>query len=450
MVVSGHGAKQADGRAGIIREVGRTGAYGALALLTLALEGVLLAWLARASSGAERITAGILMVVVLLALIGAIGWIEFIRRPAPPLPLQQAAATLDKQGVPAEEIERVPQASAAEQQEPDEPISAPDASYVIARPPAGWTVRPTTLEALVKEQIGASNIAAFTLPAVSSVLLLEFGAPLVWTPQPDKTRINGRRFPMLVAEPIGRKLQIMSLRLRQPPLYIERTLYDTVITQLASLVQAGIVSLVSITAAKLPKTNRDMVVVELTQELENIEIGDRELDVVRFNIRVTAIRGDLYDYLLLATNLRFGRGGDAVAEQVDAQIARLFDSFRLLSVPDPAAEARKDGESADRDFNAFISTTGPTIFRRQMAIAAGRLADMDLSSADGITRAVALLRPFRTFAGMVHDADPGLGDLWTALDQAEHGDTQPLRDLLLEYLTPPAPAPAPAVAPPTS
>ena len=449
-MVSGHAATQAKGRVGIIKEVGRTGAYGALALLTLALEGVLLAWFARASSSAERITAGILMVVVLLALIGAIGWIEFLRRPAAPLPLQQAAATLDKKGVPAEEIERVPQAGAAEQQEPDEPISAPDASYVIARPPIGWTVRPTTLEALVKEQVGASNISAFPLPVVSSILLLEFGAPLAWTPQPEKTRVRGRRLPMLLAEPIGRKLQIMSLRVRQPPLYIERTLYDTVVTHLAGLVQAGIVSLVSITSRKLPKTNRDTIVVEMTQEFENIVIGDRERDVVRFNNRMTAIRGDLYDYLLLATNFRFGGDSDPIAEQVDAQIARLLDSFRVLSVPDPAEEARKDGESADRDFNEFISSQGVMLFRGQLDIAAGRLADLDLSSAAGIARAVALLLPFRTFAGMLHDTDLGFGDLWTALDQAVHGDTQPLRDFLLAHLPPPPAGPAPAAAPRTS
>ncbi len=449
-MVSGQAAKQANGRVGIINAVGRTGAYGALALLTLALEGVLLTWFARATSSAERITAGILMVVVLLALIGAIGWIEFIHRPASPLPLRQAAATLDKEGVPAEEIERVPQADAAGQQVPDEPISAPDASYMIARPPTGWTVRPTTLEALVKDLVGASKISIRTLPEVSSVLVLEFGAPMAWTPQPDKMRINGRRFPMLVAEPIGRKLQIMSLRRRQPPIYIERTLYDTVITQVASLVQVGIVSLTSITAGKLPKTNRAMVVVELTQEIENLLVGERELDVVRVNIRATAIRGDLYDYLLLATNLRFGQGADPLAEQVDAQIAGLFDSFRLLSVPDPAAEARKDAERADRAFDEVISTNGPDIFRRQLTLAAGRLADLDLSSADGITRAIALLRPFRTFAGMLPDADLGYGDLWTAMDKAEHGDTQPLRDLLIEYLTPPPADPVPAVAPPAS
>ena len=441
-------AKQADGtassdRAGTIQAGGRAGAYGVLAGLTAGLEAVLLAWLAYAGSEAERITAGILMASVLLALICVIGWIEFIRRPVPPLPpLQQAVTTLDKEGLPQREIET------AEQREPDQLIAARDASYVIARPPPDWTVRVSTIEAIIEERIG--SVSGLVIPAVSSVLLLEFGAPLVWTPQPDRMRINGRRFPLLLPEPLGPpKLQIVTLRRRQPPLYIERTLYDTLVTQIASIVQMGMVTLASITPGKLPKTNREMIVVEMSQKLENIMISDREVDILRVNIGVTVIRGDLYDYLLVAVNLRIGRGVDPAAERVDTEFAKLFDSFRLLSVADPAAEARKDSESAEHDFVKYLSTYGPKFFERQFKIAADLLAKMDLNSAAGVARAVVLLRPFRTFANMLQGADFHPNALWTALDQAERGDTRPLRDFLRTNLTPPPADSSPAIAPST-
>lgn len=423
-------------RVGIIDAVGRTGSLGLMALLALALEAVLLVWLRTASSGTERSIAGVLMVIVLLALIGAILLIEFIQHRAPPRPIQEAIEQFDKQGISSREIE---------QRQADE-LPAPDHSYVIARPPAGWTVRETNLQTIVEEMLGQPiDFSGLTLPSISSILLLEFGPPIIWTPQLDRTRVNGRRFPLLLFEPMGRKLQITSLRRRQPPLYTERSLYDTVIAQVLGMVQVGFISVTSVTPGKLPKTNRDMIVVEMKQTLENVLLGQRELGILRVNIRATAVRGDLFDYILLACNLRLGPGEDPVAEQMDAETAKLLDSFRLLSVLDPAAEALKDSERADRDFDNLISEKGRDFFRHQLGLAVGRLSEMDLQSADGISRAIALLRPFRDFARMLND-DFGLSVTWAALEQAEHGNTLPLRErLLAEFAAPIDSEPAPGL-----
>jgi hypothetical protein len=437
---------------GIIVAVGRSGSLGQLALVTLALWAILLAWLYYASSTQERITAGILMVIVLLTLVGAVILIEWIRRLTPPPEVQQAFATLDKAGVSLKEIEQV-QASASKQPLLEEPIAAPDQSYTIKRPPAGWTVRVTSAEAILKEKLFDARTISNLPQGKISVLEMGFGDPSVLSPQPGQTRVNGRRVPLLLSEPFGRGLRILSLRRRQPPIYIERTLYDTVVSQLSLMAVSGVGSVTSITPGKLPKTDRDIVLTQVTQKFENILLGGHEVDVMRVNIGLMAIRGDLYDYLLVATNFRLGGGSDPVADQMDGQVAELLDSFRLLSVADPVGEARKDSERADQEFDEFVSTTGSAMFAGQFGIAVQRFKEMDLNSKADIDRAISLLRPFRTYAGMLphDDSAPDLSELWTALDQAEKGKTQPLRDLLLTLVAEQADATPPvALSPPQS
>src|SRR5262249_17116220 len=154
-----------------IEKVGQAGAYGGLALVVLAFEAVLLAWLIRATPGAERMAAGVLMVLLFLAVIGAIIFIEYIRHPVSSPTVRQAVATLTNKALLPQEISRVSQTSSSDKQEPDELMSAPDGSYVIARPPAGWSVVSTTVEDTFKEMFGARNMPKQGLVGVSSILL---------------------------------------------------------------------------------------------------------------------------------------------------------------------------------------------------------------------------------------------------------------------------------------
>src|SRR5262249_39989311 len=123
-----------------------------------------------------------------------------------------------------------------------------------------------------------------------------------------------------------------------------------------------------------------------------------------------------------------------------------------LSVPDPDAEARKDSERADCDFDKLVATHAPMMLARQLVMAIARLRNFNLDSQAGLAQAVAQLRPFRRFATML-PADLAPNELWTALDQAERGDAQSLRHLLpnaiaraTARLTPPRPG-LPTIAP---
>jgi hypothetical protein len=289
--------------------------------------------------------------------------------------------------------------------------------------------------------------------------MLQFGNGFTYTPRPDRTRLNGRRIPLLLSEPVQRALRITTVPRRQPPFFVERSLYDNSLMQVTLMVQLQIASLVSLTPGTLPKTNRDMLVAELVQEFEDLVVGDREVAKLRIDIRVTAIRGDLFDYVFATTNFRVGEGRDTMAERMDEDVLALFDSFSIASVVDPKAAERAELLRADQGFETFLSTHGAKMFGGQLGIAAGRLRETEYDTPEGIARAMSTLRPFRIFAGMLlHDPDIDMPDLWAAMAAAEQGDSAPLRNFLDVNLktstasaqaAAPAPQTHPALMPPT-
>jgi len=370
------------------------------------------------------------MVLLFLAVIGAIIFIEYIRHPVSSPTVRQAVETLDNKALLPQEISRVSQTSSSDKQEPDELMSAPDGSYVIARPPAGWSVVSTTVEDTFKEMFGARNMPKQGLVGVSSILLLKFGSPHVWTPQPDRMRLNGRRIPVLISEPLNRQLAIMTLHQQQPPFFIDRSLCDNAVMALASLVQGGVVSISAMAPARLPQTNREVIVLEIGQQLENIFIDGREQDFVGVRTRLTAIRGDVYDYVLTAANLQIGRGSDREAAQFDKEMTRLFGSFRPVTIPDPSSKVRENRDRADKAFDEFLATKGRELLEAQLGVALARLESTDINTPAGIAKAVEVLRPFRTFDRMLPDGGEE-NERWAELEKAEQNEPQPLQALLL-------------------
>jgi hypothetical protein len=311
----------------------------------------------------------------------------------------------------------------------------------IARPSAGWTVNSTTLEAIIEQVVGA-RMPKESLPNISSILVFNFGAPHVWVPQPGRTRLNGRRIPILLGEVISRKLQISTMNHRQPPFFVDRTLCDNALSLTFGLILPGIAKVSAIQPARLPQTNREVIVFEMEQLLENILIDGREQEFARVRTYITAIRGDLYDYILSAINVQIGRDDDPEARQFEKEVRKLFESFRPLSVPDPTAKAREDRERSDQAFEEIISTKGGDFLRAQLSIALAKIEKMDFNTPAGLAQVVALLQPFRAFDRMLPSAaDDELNELWTALEKAERNDSGPLQTLLTQETSlPPFPS----------
>jgi hypothetical protein len=406
--------------------IGRGGTITFFALSLLLIEAGLGTWIFRASNQPERIVAGLLMVVALV-LVTAMGLLLEKIRQAQPIASQPPPEfrKLDNEGIAKEEIER---------EDPDR-IGAPDGSYQIGKPPNDWSYHQVaSLQDLILELTGLRVPPEVTekMPRVGSIVVFRYKEDAVVTPIFGKTKVNGRRIPLLLSTPARRGLQILTVPRRQPPFYAEHSLADSLISLTAQQVQSGAMSLTSIAPGKLPKTNRDMVIAQLEILFEDVFINGKEVPSLASVTTISAIKGDIFDYIISASNLRIGPGKDLEADQVEADLGEIFKTFRPLAVVNPAKIERDDRERADAAFDKILEEGTEQFFDVQLSLALNRIGQLDLSSLAGVSTALDLLQPFRTFAreGLVKGEE--LPELWLAMDQAEHGDVQLFRSLLQE------------------
>ncbi len=442
-------APEKEARGGLIEAFGRGGPYGALGGLGLILEALLTIWFGLAGSADERITAGRLMVLVLLTFGLFILIIELIRQRAAS-PQSQAAARLDVAPIPQAEADRLPTVIArGDESLPGELLSGPGGSYVIAKPPEGWTIDDISIEGVAKEMGIEPPPNARQLS--SSILTFRFGEPVNFSPRPDRMRINGRLAPTLLTLPFKRMFQITTMAHYAPPWFTKRSLYDNLVQIAGTSATTQGASIVSIAPVTLRKTQREALVAEQLQVFEHITLDGTEYDRVDLVTRFIAIRGDLFDYVLGSTNLRMGGIGasakDATADRFDADVETLLDRFRTTSPPDLSASLKALQQAADEAFDQVYPVMVRQSFLGQFDVAVQRLRTIRLDTADGMTEALGILRPFRIVGDMLPPAGD-LSPLWAAMDDAERGDTARLRDLLLTGLAAPgAPGLPPLVHP---
>lgn len=442
-------------RVGTLETIGRGGIYVLFGAVALVLEAGLLAWFVAATSGGERIAAGIMMVVVLLAVLFAGLVIERGRQglalAALPADARATLAKLDTPGVSAAEVRAAadPERATAGAQGP-EPMGAPDGSYVIGPPPSGWAVSVRSPEEALAHLFGVSDATGLPHVNIGKILTFTFGEPLAWTPQPDRMRVSGRLFPILLPFPMQRQVRIFTFPRRQMPLYIERTFYHNMVLALSSMIQGP--SLLSLTPGTLPLTNRDVLVAEFVATLENVRLGKREVPLIREETRLIGVNGDLFDYFISINNVHVG-DDDKAADAMAAGVEALLGSFRPLLAADTDAARRAATARADDDYNTFIKSNGVSIFRANFGVAVQRLREGGFDTPEQLAAAMALLRPFRTFAGMLAPSEADIPELWDAMERAEQGDTADLRALLhrqLDQAPPPDGDGAPALAAPVA
>lgn len=436
-------------RASLIKEFGSNGPYGIIGGLGLILEALLTTWLGLADSAAERITAGCLMVLVLLAF-GLFVLIIELTEQRTASPQSEAAARLDVAPIPQAEADRLPNvASGSDDSLPGELLSGPGGSYVIAKPPDGWTIDDVSIESVAKEMGIEPPPNAQQLS--SSILTFRFGEPVNFFPRPDRMRINGRLAPTLLTLPFKRMFQITTMAHYAPPWFTKRSLYDNLVQIAGTSATTQGASIVSIAPVTLRKTKREALVAEQLQVFEHITLDGTEHERVDLVTRFIAIRGDLFDYALGSTNLRMGGVDasvrDAAADRFDADVETLLERFRTTSPPDLPAALKALQSAADDAFAQVYPVMVRESFLGQFDVAVKRLRSIKLDTADGMTEALRILRPFRIVGDMLPPAGD-LSHLWAAMDDAERGDTARLRDLLVTTLPAPgAPGLPPLVRP---
>jgi hypothetical protein len=410
-------------RSSILDSVARGGGLVVLALAILVVEGVLLAWLIRATDSTERIIAGCLMVVALLP----VAWMAFTVEREKTGAKQPLARAVDNVGAEKVEIERPA---------PDQ-IGAPDGSYVIGKPPAGWTCEETSLEQIIQQSPMLRAVRpddTSLMPKISSMLLFQDKHTFTITPIVGKTKVNGRRIPIFLPEELRRKLTITTMRRRQPPFYVERSLADSMLSPMVQLIASGIMTVRSITPGVLPKTNRETLFAELRQELTDLSLNGKEIPFLAVETNVVTVKGDVFHYTLTIVNLRTDPVRDPEADRAAADFKEILETFRPLIVSDPERMERDDIGKADLAFEEFVQKSGKDWFFSQLVLSVEFLKPLNLSLLGDLDQAVNLLKPFRTFAQNIHIDDKELSGFWSAMDEAEKGNPEKFRNEIQRLL----------------
>lgn len=420
-----------------------TTAYGVLGGTLVVIEGLLAAWLYQATDSTERVFLGSFMVLMILAVIVAVVVLQRVRS------TERIALKIAES---SQEI-RLESDGASEQQisHPDpEMMGAPDGSYMIAQPPAGWSVRETTLAELISEQLATDEapLNESHFPKIGGIRLFESDRKIHVTPILGKTTINGRKLPLILTTELNSRLAVMPIQRLQPPFYFERPLVHNAFSVMVSMIIHGQV-LVSTSAGNLPRSEREVFVAEFTEDLRHVRVGHKEVEHLTTTSSVIAIEGDVFDYVLLLRHVYASGQDDPASEQEARALASLVESFKPLTVPDAEAKKKEIRYKADQHFEDLISETGQAMFFGQLGIALRRLKLVDLSQVDGVARAIRQLKPFRELAEDMAIKESELNDLWKSIDQADEGNLDDLRAVLPRLIesaaleaAPSAPTPA--------
>jgi len=191
-----------------------------------------------------------------------------------------------------------------------------------------------------------------------------------------------------------------------------------------------LVSIAAVALGKLPRSNKDMFIVDEIQRLENVCLDERDVRFFTISIRFTAVRGDLVDYVFVASNFWEGDVKDDEANRFDGYITEIFSTFRPTAPTDLTSEERTKSAAADESYADNFASINEFMFDRFLHVAHLRLREIDHTTPDGFALAVRCLEPFRAMAKSLPSREAAFEPVWAAIEQVKHGDGSSLRQLL--------------------
>lgn len=409
-----------------------TGKYPLLALFLLVTEALLGLWLFLAESIAERTTAGALMVLMFAGFLFVI--LQISKEPKG----QGDAIALESLGKISPASQEVTKAE-IEAAEP-KVLVAPDRSYIIDRPPDGWITEELTISEWASRSLGVSDAQAKLHLGLgqteenNDVLLFESPTQISVIPIPGKTIINGRKLPSALEVLIPTRLSIIPIDRAQPPFYFEFPLLQNFLLFISEIVKSGLIPIRELSSGMTENSGRNYRLAEFHQDVEHAIINGEESKGIRSNITVIGIEGEIRDYLLLMNYTSQPTGGDPQVQR-DLEIIRsLVNSFKPLEAINPDRKRRELQTLAAQNFESMLQKTGEQMFYAEFGLLILRLISTNLDDPYERLRAAKLLKPFEIFAQQINYHDDDLDKLWDALHEAEKGNSQELRNLLIELI----------------
>jgi hypothetical protein len=408
------------------------GFWSLLALLLIVGETIGLLWLYRAESPVERIAAGILMTLIVLAflavaLLGKTGQIP------------TRGTSSEALGVisPAQQVATQEQINNPEPQV----LSAPDGSYQIDKPPDGWTVRELTMIEFVKQNLSISDqstsavLDRFVPPYLRDRRVLEIrsGRQRSIIPTPGKTKVDGRYVPTALEITFYDRLAVLPLDRAQPPFFISRPFEHNFFSNMGQLAQAGAMTLYHVEAGT---TQRRLWRADFNQRIANANIDGSDGQDLTCAMSVIGVEGQLQDYLVFVYYASKPDAHDPELHQEKRTLESLVNSFKPREIVGVDERQQEIDKMAEQAHEHFITQYGTQMFLNEFSIALSRLADEDLDDYRIRYRAMELLRPFEDLAKQVGlEEDEELNELWNSLRKAEEGDASRFKAHLSEWIS---------------
>jgi hypothetical protein len=383
-----------------------------LGLFLTVTEGLLLYWLFRAENSVERAFIGLVMVLILLGLLYAVLLIKRAEAGTPP-------ATMTVKPPQGEVSEREVRAPAPET------MIGPDRSYLINRPPKGWTIRELTTSEWIRAGLGVraaatAHASASPIAQARQILVLEREKPTSIIPIPGRTTIDGRKMPSALEILVSTQLSIIPIERAQPPLFIERSLDHNFPLLIGQILSTGALTARLLTSGTDPDTGRRNWAAELYQKINSCIINGQDGRDGTSAINVFGIQGEVRDYMLVIKYVAISE--DTASEQDVGTLNTLVASFRPVKPTNVEEAKREIADQADKNFKESLVNNAQSIFTAELRILALRLKDADLNNPETLARTMTLFKLFQLSAKELGLQSDELNSLWEALHRAETGD----------------------------
>ncbi|HEV7376526.1 MAG TPA: hypothetical protein VGN95_17570 [Pyrinomonadaceae bacterium] len=400
-----------------------TGIYQLLGVFLAVVETFLGVWFFRAADITERSIAGGLMVVVLLTFLFAVLRWNLKKGEENRTPQVEGIGKLnlpDKQAT----VEQI------KSPEPESYVG-PNRSYIINRPPDDWNIKELSSTQWRSDALGITNkalVEKLSKKAKDSkdqepkdIVVFETKVRTSVIPIPGQTTVDGRKIPTALEIPLATSLAIRPLGRAQPPFFMERPLVHNFTVAVNEVL--GVATLQKQWSTTIPNTQRQRLVAELSQLVDNAIVNGQEGRSLTANSVVVGIEGDIQDYILLMQYPSLKDAADPELSRNQQILNSLMSSFRPIKVPNSEIMLKEFKAKADQNFEELMRIKGEDIFSVEFGVCIYKLSDKNLDDLDDLLRAIKMLKPFKVFAEQIQLHDDDLDKLWKSLQEAEEGNT---------------------------
>jgi hypothetical protein len=408
-----------------------TGIYPLLGAFLAVVETFLGVWFFKAADVTERSIAGGLMVAVLLTFLFAVlRW---------NLKKSEEKVTPKVEGIG--ELNLPNKQATVEQIKSPEPESyvGPNRSYIINRPPDDWDIKELSATQWRSNALGITNVALVEKFRKDSrdqeptdIVVFEMKVRTSVIPIPGQTTIDGRKIPTALEFPQATSLAILPLDRAQPPFYVERPLVHN-FTKVVNEV-LGLTTLQKQWSTTVPNTQRQQLVAEISQVVDNAIVNGQEGRSLTVNSVVVGIEGDIQDYIILMQYPSLKDAADPELSRNQQILNHLMSSFRPIKVPNSEIMLKEFKAKADQNFEELMKVHGENIFSTEFGVCMYKLSDKNFDDLDNLLKAIKVLKPFKVFAEQIQLHDEDLDKLWKSLQEAEEGNTLSFKEDLERFI----------------